>query len=221
VSEGTGAAGAAAPVPRAAAMTDLTRPAPVGDAADGTTAAEHVIDESGHFHAHDAPVDLSHYTFEAWIAFGFFWLLACDIFYQFFTRYVINDSAAWTEEIGRYLLICTVFVATSAAVRLSRHIHVDFLYRLMPVRACRAVSTLVDAVRIVFFAALVFLTWQMMQKMTSYRMTIVDLPMNLVYGVCLFGFVCAMLRSLQVAVIHWRQGFSLLERPETAIEESV
>ncbi len=192
-----------------------------GNPAAGAPAVEHVIDESGHFHAHDAPVDLSHYTFEAWIAFGFFWLLACDIFYQFFTRYVMNDSAAWTEEIARYLLICTVFVATSAAVRLSRHIHVDFLYRLLGPRVCRALSTLVDAIRITFFAAAVLLTWQMMQKMTNYRMTIVDLPMNLVYGVCLFGFACATARSVQVALIHWRQGFSLLERPETAIEESV
>ncbi len=78
---------------------------------------EHVLDASGHFHVHDAPIDLSRYAFEAWIAFGFFWLLAVDIFYQFFTRYVMNDSAAWTEEIARYLLICTVFVAISAAVR--------------------------------------------------------------------------------------------------------
>ena len=42
----------------------------------GVVADEHVVDESGHFHAHDAPVDLSHYTFEAWIAFVLFWVLA-------------------------------------------------------------------------------------------------------------------------------------------------
>jgi TRAP-type C4-dicarboxylate transport system permease small subunit len=52
-------------------------------------------------------------------------------------------------------------------------------------------------------------------------MTIIDLPMNLVYGVCAFGFACAALRSVQVLVAHWRQGYSALERPETLIEESV
>jgi TRAP-type transport system small permease protein len=49
-------------------------------------------------------------------------------------------------------------------------------------------------------------------------MTIIDLPMNLVYGVCMLGFACATLRALQVAVLNWRRGYSLLERPEAAEE---
>ncbi len=64
----------------------------------------------------------------------------------------MNDSAAWTEEIARYLLICTVFVAIVRRRAPDRHIHVDFLYRLLPAQVCRALSTLVDVVRIVFFA---------------------------------------------------------------------
>jgi TRAP-type C4-dicarboxylate transport system permease small subunit len=195
-------------------------------AADSAPAAlppedEHVLDESGHFHLHDAPIDLAHYPWEAWLAFGFFWLLATDIFYQFFTRYALNDSAAWTEEIARYLLISVVFVGISASVRTNRHIHVDFFYRYLPAPVCRALSTLVDVVRIAFFVYMVALTWQMMQKMGNYKMTIVDLPMNIVYGVCGVGFAFCALRAVQVAVEHWRRGWSVLERPETLIEDSV
>src|SRR5947208_4177059 len=124
--------------------------------------AEHVLDATGHMHVVDAPIDLSHYTLEAWISLAFFWVLASDIFYQFFTRFVLNDSAAWTEEIARYLLICTVFVAVAAAVRRTRHIHVDFLYRFIPAKAGRALSTVVDIGRIAFFIAAVVLTLQMM-----------------------------------------------------------
>src|SRR5436190_17433031 len=145
---------------------------------------EHVLDESGHFHIEDAPIDLREYYVEDWIALGFFWLLGLCVFYQFFTRYVLNDSAAWTEEIARYLLICTVFVAVAAAVRRTRHIHVDFLYRLLPAKVGRVMSTTVDLGRIVFFVTAVGLTLQMMMRMGSLQMTIIDLPMNLIYGVC-------------------------------------
>src|SRR5258706_14753408 len=132
---------------------------------------EHVLDATGHMHVTDAPIDLSHYTFEAWISFAFFWVLASDIFYQFFTRYALNDSAAWTEEIARYLLICTVFIAITASVRTDRHIHVDFFYKLLPGPVCRAMSTLVDAIRVAFFGAAVYLSWAMMQKMGYYKRT--------------------------------------------------
>jgi TRAP-type transport system small permease protein len=184
-------------------------------------AAEHVLDAEGHFHIDDAPVDLSPYVFEDWLSLGFFWLLGVCVFYQFFTRYVMNDSAAWTEEIARYLLMSTVFVAIAACVRRTRHIHVDFLYRLLPAVMGRALSTAVDAIRIGFFIVAVGLTIQMMLRMGSPQMTIIDLPMNLIYGVCGFGFAAAAVRSVQVAVENWRRGFSSLERPEHAIEETI
>jgi TRAP-type C4-dicarboxylate transport system permease small subunit len=182
---------------------------------------EHVLDESGHFNVHDNPIDLGVYHLEAWIAFVFFWLLALTVFYQFFTRYALNDSAAWTEEIARYLLICMVFIGIAASVRTNRHIHVDILYRYLPAAICRVLSTIVDLVRIVFFAYMVILSWQMMQKMGSYKMTIIDLPMNLVYGVCMTGFAFCAFRAVQVAIEHWQRGYSVLERPEIAIEETL
>ena len=57
---------------------------------------EPVLGADGEFHAKDEPVDLSGYHWEDWLTLGFFWLLALDVFYQFFTRYVLADS-----EIGR------------------------------------------------------------------------------------------------------------------------
>jgi TRAP-type C4-dicarboxylate transport system permease small subunit len=191
------------------------------EAMTDTPHSEHVLDEEGHFHVEDAPIDLGTYMVEDWAALAFFWLLGLNVFYQFFTRYVLNNSAAWTEEIARYLLICTVFVAIAAVVRRTRHIHVDFLYRLLPAKVGRVLSTLVDIGRIVFFVVAVVLTVQMMLRMTSLQMTIIDLPMNLIYGVCAIGLAAAAVRSVQVAIENLRRGWSLLEQPEHAIEEHI
>ena len=178
-----------------------------------------VMGDDGEFHATDEAVDLSGTTIEAWAALLFFWALGLTVFYQFFTRYVMNDSASWTEEIARYLLISTVFVGAAIGVAKNNHIQVDFFYRFMPRWLGRAMALLTDAMRIAFLGAAVVLTWQMMQKMGSYKMTIVDLPMNLVYGVCLAGFAGMFLRSLWVVRIHWQRGYSVLERPESTMED--
>jgi len=141
------------------------------------------------------------------------------VFYQFVTRYVMNDSAAWTEEVARYMLIALVFIGAAIGVAKNNQIQVDFFYRHMPAAMGRWLSRAVDVVRIAFFAATCLLTVQMMMRMGNYSMTIIDAPMNIVYALCLFGFVAMTWRSVQVARIHWRRGYSVLERPETTMTD--
>jgi len=183
--------------------------------------AEKIIDDEGHFHVEDEAIDLSDTIAEGWVALGFFWLLALTVFYQFITRYVFNDSASWTEEIARYLLIAVVFVGATIGVAKNAQIQVDFFYRHMPAAMGRWLSRAVDVLRVAFFATAVVLTGQMMWKLGSAtRMTVVDAPMNLVYGVVLFGFAAMTFRSIQVARIHWRRGWSVLERPMTSLADA-
>ena len=177
---------------------------------------DHVLDADGHFHATDAPVDISGYAVEDWFTFIVFWLLALDVFYQFFTRYVMQDSAAWTEEIARYLLIVVTFVGASMAVRRNTHIHVEFVYRYIPKAAGRVLSTLVDFVRIAILAYATWLGIELVPRMHNLKMTVVDFPMSIIYGIVTTGFALMTIRAVQVALRHWRQGWSVLERPGEA-----
>jgi TRAP-type transport system small permease protein len=179
---------------------------------------DHVMNEAGEFDVREEEIDLSHYRFEDWIAFAIFWALALVIFYQFFTRYALNDSASWTEEIARYLLIATAFVGAAINVRKNNHIQVDFLYRFLPRAASRVLSTVVDVLRTAFLAYCVWLTYALMQKIGSSRMAIIDLPMGLVYGFVLAGFALMTWRAIGVAIANWKRGASVLERPELAVE---
>jgi TRAP-type C4-dicarboxylate transport system permease small subunit len=178
-----------------------------------------VMGDDGQFHAQDDAVNFSDTPAEAWVALLFFWALGLTVFYQFFTRYVMNDSAAWTEEIARYLLIATVFTGAAIGVAKNNHIQVDFFYRHLPDWICRSLSVLTDALRCIFLGAATFLTWQMMERLGSYKMTIIDLPMNIVYGICMLGFAAMFLRSLWVAKVHWQRGYSVLERPESTMQD--
>jgi TRAP-type C4-dicarboxylate transport system permease small subunit len=179
-----------------------------------------IIDDQGNFHVEDEVVDLSDTIAEGWIALALFWLLGLTVFYQFVTRYVLNDSAAWTEEVARYMLIGVVFIGAAIGVAKNNQIQVDFFYRHMPAVVGRWMSRAVDVLRTAFFLAAVVMTAQMMLRIGgNTRMTIVDAPMNIVYGVCLFGFAAMGWRSIQVARVHWRRGYSVLERPESTLAD--
>jgi TRAP-type C4-dicarboxylate transport system permease small subunit len=181
----------------------------------------HVLGDDGEFHAQDEAVDLSGTPPEAWLALGLFWTLGLVVFYQFVTRYVLNDSASWTEEIARYLLIGTVFIGATIGVAKNNHIQVDFFYRYMPHAVARTMATAVDVLRIGFCGAAVVLTWLMMEKLgRNSRMTLIDLPMNYVYAVCLLGFALMTIRAVLVARRHWQRGYSVLERPESDIHDN-
>jgi TRAP-type C4-dicarboxylate transport system permease small subunit len=179
-----------------------------------------VLGADGQFHAQDEAVDLSSTTVEGWVALGFFWLLGATVFFQFFTRYVMNDSAAWTEEIARYLLMAVVFTGAVIGVVKNNHIQVDFFYKFMPPLVARAMASAVDLLRVGFFATATVLSAMMMLKLgSSSRMTMVDLPMNWVYGICLLGFAAMAFRSVQIALLHRKRGYSVLERPETSMDD--
>jgi TRAP-type transport system small permease protein len=195
-----------------------TLPPPAGTSTPAVDAPK-VMGDDEQFHATDEAVDLSGTSLEGWVALAIFWLLGATVFYQFFTRYVLNNSASWTEEIARYLLIGTVFVGAGIGVVKNNHIQVDLLYRYLPRAASRVMATAVDLMRIAFFAAMVVITVQLMGKMSAQMMTIIDVPMNALYGVCLFGLAMMLLRSIGVAWVHWRRGYSVLERPESTMDD--
>ena len=179
---------------------------------------EHVLTADGQFDVHEEEVDISHYRFEDWAAFAIFWVLALVIFYQFFTRYALNDSASWTEEIARYLLIATAFVGAAVNVRKNNHIQVDFFYRLLPRWVTRPLATLVDGLRIAFLGYCVWLTYLVIDKIGRLRMAIIDWPMGIVYGFVMAGFALMTWRAIGVAIQNWKRGASVLEKPELADE---
>lgn len=153
--------------------------------------------------------DARDYGLEDYLTLGIFWLLALDIFLQFFTRYVLGNSIAWTEEMARYLLVMVGFMGGTMAVRKGSHIAVEFFYRYMPSWMARTASTLVDLVNIAFLAAMVWITFKLAGRTTA-LMTSVDIPKSYLYYIVMLGFGLMLARAVQVAIRHWRSGTSEL-----------
>jgi TRAP-type C4-dicarboxylate transport system permease small subunit len=159
--------------------------------------------------------DVSGYQIEDWATAGLFWIMALLVFLQFFTRYVLNDSFAWTEELAVNCLIAIVFIGSAMCVRKERHIQVDILYRFVPGKASRILSTLVDVVRAAFLAYATVLVWKYIQLVGDEQMTTLNWPKNTTYWFALAGFALMAFHSALIAVKNWRRGYSILERPES------
>ena len=166
------------------------------------------------FEEEEAPVDLSPYSIEDWVTLVVFWGMALCVFLQFFTRYVLNNSLAWTEEIAANCLVVVVFLGSVWCVRRSRHIQVDVLYHYIPPGLARVLSTIVDIVRVVFFAYASLLLWRYVGIVHKERMVTIDLPRSIVFYTVLAAWVLMLFRAIQVAWTNWRRGYSVLERPE-------
>ncbi len=155
----------------------------------------------------DAPINWREFGLEDYIVFFVFWILAFDIFVQFFTRYVLNDSLSWTEEIARYLLIAVCFIGGIMAVRRNTHIMVEFLFRFIPPKFGVVLTYIADVGRIGFFAMLSVISFNLAGK-TKQMMVSIDFPKSAMYyaiSVCLAAMA---VRSVQVLVRHIRQGGS-------------
>ena len=59
----------------------------------------------------------------------------------------------------------------------------------------------------------------MMERMSSLKMTVIDWPVNWVYGICMFGFAAMCVRSILVTRVHWQRGYTVLQRPESTMED--
>lgn len=155
---------------------------------------EHLI------HVEDAEVEIEHHP-EDWLAFVLFWAVAFIVFLQFFTRYILNDSLAWTEEIARYGLMWITFIGGAIVVRKNTHIAVEVLLHMLPAGAARALLGFIDFVKLWFLALLAYFSTIILERMHIQRMTVIELPMSIVYGGIALGCFLMLARQVQ---IFWR-----------------
>nr|WP_305123341.1 TRAP transporter small permease [Roseomonas sp. GC11] len=138
------------------------------------------------------------------------------VFLQFFSRYILNNSIAWTEEIASYMLMVLCFWGSALAARRGTHIAVEFALDALPRGARRWARLVVTLATTGFFAISAVLTWQVAEAMRFQPMVAIEVPLSVVYYGILAGLVLTVLRSVQYAITRFRAG-----EPEGPVDPSL
>jgi TRAP-type C4-dicarboxylate transport system permease small subunit len=88
--------------------------------------------------------------------FGFGFTMSVVVAVQVFSRYVLNHSLFWSEELARYLLVWLTFLGASVAYRRNMHPGIDIVYSRMPATFQRWISIFIHLISMTLFGVMIF-----------------------------------------------------------------
>ena len=126
---------------------------------------------------------------------------------QVFMRYVMQESLSWSEEVARFMFIWLIYIGISYGVKTGRHIHIDVVFNMLPVRVGRWLAVLAD---LLFFGFAAFIAWKGAEVvrgivLSGQSSAAVELPMWVVYSAAPTGFTLVMFRLAQGLWIKLRE----------------
>lgn len=82
-------------------------------------------------------------------------LMVLDVSYGVFTRYVLNRTPHWTEELARYFMIWMAFLATSICQRRDEHVYMTFILHKLP-GFIKKIIKIISLIAIFYFFNIMF-----------------------------------------------------------------
>ncbi len=127
-----------------------------------------------------------------------FFVLFAIVALQFITRYVLNDSLSWTEEIARYILMMLCFVGSINCVRKGSHIFLEFFYRYLSAKIVKLVVIFVEILVAGFFGFIYWLCLELGSE-SAQSMVSINAPKSIVYYIIAIAcFVSALFAVLNI-----------------------
>lgn len=147
-----------------------------------------VEDADQHFRWRSIPI-------EGWICLPLFWILAAVVFWQFFTRYALDNSAVWTEEIARQLLILLTFFGAGYAFQTRAHIAITYFILKLTGRSQKLVQEFSCLLQLAFFSYGTVLCVKIAGSMQYQKLMSIDVSRSVVYNAVALGFAGMALRT--------------------------
>jgi TRAP-type C4-dicarboxylate transport system permease small subunit len=126
---------------------------------------------------------------------------------QVILRYVFNNPLTWSEELARIVFIYMTFMGIGAAYGRRRHMFVDSIVVLFPMKIQKAIQWSVVGVASVFFLVVMVVTIRMIGDLfrSELNTPALEIPMGLVYLIIPLG-LSALIAQMWINLLQASKG---------------
>lgn len=117
---------------------------------------------------------------------------AALVFYQVFTRFVLGQSAVWSEVLARAVIVWGVFLVLGPAIRFGRMIPIDVIRSLFPPEKQIWIVRLVSIAMTIFLLILIWFGYQMTLRVAHQEAAMLNLSVSWFYAAIPVGALLAM-----------------------------
>ena len=136
-------------------------------------------------------------------------LMAIVVLIGVYFRYVVGNPFMWTEELARFLMLWSGFLAINIAMRRDAHIKIDFIFNALPDVLRKIVEVLVDLLMTAFLVFLTFKGYQMAMGSIMNAMSM-DFSMFWIYMAVPLG---ALLTLIQLVIMILKKNLLAHSKP--------
>lgn len=111
----------------------------------------------------------------------FFVLMSASLTLQIFSRYFMDQSVFWAEELARYSMVWLVYLGVVVAASQRCHTRIDFFVNILPDAAYKAVKVLVNIACLLFLAGIAWHSVGLLNLGLMMKSSGLKIPMIFVY----------------------------------------
>lgn len=128
-------------------------------------------------------------------------IIACVL--QVFSRYILNSSIPWTEELARYCFIWANMLGAAILVKKKGHAVIDFLVKNLHGLAKSIHLTLVNGIILAASGILIYQSFLLMPVVAQQISPATSIPMSYVYMSVPVGSVGIFIHALSALFSAW------------------
>lgn len=134
-------------------------------------------------------------------------LMAVVVGWNVAARYLGGTSLPWSDEVARYTMIWLTFLGGGLALREGAHVAISNAQEALPAPGQRLIRAAILLILFSFFAFMVWVGIDYMNRMAIQKSAALRLPMKWVYAAMPAGFALMIVHLALIAPRYLRAGF--------------